>query len=444
MIHQLKPDNEFRFEVLPAQNATLRLLSGTAEIFGCELAPNKEYKFSGVKSSVFTFDGATIEVKGNCAVEYVSTDSIVHQLLNVHICCEKLLKEATGMWGAGRNKQNSEAATAVPRIVVVGAGRNTACRTLLNYAVRNGRTPTFVDADVANGSVVGPGVLCAVTCSRLLTADDGFPLASPLAFFYGSCAVAENVALYKTQLQALCRATAAKLAMQPIAAAPVIVAMPAWHETHGSDLLDAVCDALKGGGSGGGGMTMIVVLGNERLFSTLKRRFEGLSSSAPTLINVPRSPGHISRDAVFRRFESFQRIREYFYGRNEEFYPYAATLAFSDVTLWRIDTNVAPPSSALPIGATRKLDELTMQRVAPSNALLYSVLGISSASFEAAEGDEAAALRIATTPILGLLYVSEVDVAREKIIVLSTCPGALPSRTLLVGGVKWLEAAVAK
>ncbi|CAM9553971.1 unnamed protein product, partial [Choristocarpus tenellus] len=39
----------------------------------------------------------------------------------------------------------------------------------------------------------------------------------------------------------------------------------------------------------------------------------------------------------------------------------------------------------------------------------------------------------------GFLYVTEVDVEQRRLAVLSPCPGALPSRFLLVGTVKWIE-----
>lgn len=47
-----------------------------------------------------------------------------------------------------------------PITMVVGptdVGKSTVCRILLNYAVRMGRTPVFVDLDVGQGQVSVPG-----------------------------------------------------------------------------------------------------------------------------------------------------------------------------------------------------------------------------------------------------------------------------------------------
>lgn len=55
------------------------------------------------------------------------------------------------------------------------------------------------------------------------------------------------------------------------------------------------------------------------------------------------------------------------------------------------------------------------------------------------------AFRIADTQELlnsntaGFVYVTEVDMEKRRLAVLSPCPGSLPSRFLLAGTVKWQE-----
>ena len=60
-IHVLKEQNELRLEVDQA-GIILKLVSGTAEIFGTELAVEKAYKITNRKFAVFSWNGAEISV----------------------------------------------------------------------------------------------------------------------------------------------------------------------------------------------------------------------------------------------------------------------------------------------------------------------------------------------------------------------------------------------
>lgn len=71
--------------------------------------------------------------------------------LNCHAGLEQLRKKAD---------ENSELHG--PVLMVVGptdVGKSTLCRILLNYAVRMGRRPIFVDLDVGQGHVSIPGTI---------------------------------------------------------------------------------------------------------------------------------------------------------------------------------------------------------------------------------------------------------------------------------------------
>jgi len=70
--------------------------------------------------------------------------------LNCHAALEQL-----------RTKAETEN-TRGPVLMVVGpsdVGKSTLCRILLNYAVRMGRRPIFVDLDVGQGQISIPGTL---------------------------------------------------------------------------------------------------------------------------------------------------------------------------------------------------------------------------------------------------------------------------------------------
>lgn len=103
-----------------------------------ELSPNKEYEVTGVSLAIFTYEGAKVLLKGQCEVEYVSEETVVHAYLNTHLALEGLRREAVDRQGEA------------PRVLVVGGSRTTVSRILLNYGIRAGHTPLYVDLDPAD------------------------------------------------------------------------------------------------------------------------------------------------------------------------------------------------------------------------------------------------------------------------------------------------------
>ena len=82
------------------------------------------------------------------------------------------------------------------------------------------------------------------------------------------------------------------------------------------------------------------------------------------------------------------------------------------------------------------MEELSIARIDPTPALTYSILGISQAKMASdAENSEELSLH----SVFGFIYVTEVDMQKEKITFLCTCPGKLPSNILLHGSIKWIE-----
>lgn len=103
-----------------------------------ELCMNKEYEIRGTKLAIFTYEGAKVQVRGKCDVEYISEETMMHVYLNTHLAIEEMRKEA------GRKQAE------VPRVIVMGQSRSTVSRILLNYAIRAGKSPMYADLDVMN------------------------------------------------------------------------------------------------------------------------------------------------------------------------------------------------------------------------------------------------------------------------------------------------------
>ena len=424
-IIDLKAETELRFEIPPSSSFTLKLLKGTAEIYGSELCLQKEYKFSGVKYAIFTFDGASIQLNGACpaAVEYVSSECVVPFYMNLHLCLESLRSEAAS-------------SGTVPRVLVLGSGRGVCVRTLLNYSIRSGRIPLFADLDIANGTLVFPGVVGAGAMHRMIEPEEGFYTPSTLAFYHGATSIADNFRSLCRIIQHLGSAVGERMkfigeskdSANQVKHSGLFALFPGWVEGKSEELLRVAVKALQ--------ITMIVVVGNERLSSSIQRSWEG---EEVKIISISKSSGLVAREASFRRFQMFQRIREYFYGFLDEYYPYSNTLAFKDVCIWKVEDRVAPPTSALPIGAERKLEELSCCKVEIGQHLLYSILGISSVAGAVSVGQENAHELLGECSVLGFVHVSEVDMQKEKITVLCTSPGKLPSSVFVWGGIKWIE-----
>ena len=192
-------------------------------------------------------------------------------------------------------------------------------------------------------------------------------------------------------------------------------------------------------------VNILAVIGNERLHSELQKK---LAATNPNLdiLKLPKSGGLVLKDAAFRRYQMMKGIKSYFYGPQMEYSAFPVIVPFKDLHIRRIGEGPVAPSSALPLGATRKVDESRIVRVellqsaslAPNTvfvqpkSLLNSILAISQAEI----ADESS---IAEKPVAGFVLVTAVDEIKNKITFLSPVPGRLPFSYLLLGTIKYLE-----
>lgn len=136
----LGPDHEFRFEVDFNTRAIVKLIQGTAEIFGTELAVGVEYSFTGRKAAVYTWHGCTLEVKGQFSVEYIANETPMTSYLNTHLALEQFRQ---------RMKADKELG---PRVLVIGphdVGKTSLCKILASYSLKQGGTPIYVSLDTS-------------------------------------------------------------------------------------------------------------------------------------------------------------------------------------------------------------------------------------------------------------------------------------------------------
>lgn len=85
----LNRESELRCEVPESATLTLRLVAGSAELFGTEMAPDKVYSFRDQNFAVYTWYGCRIEsVAGSDVVLYTGDTTPMTSYANTHIQLE--------------------------------------------------------------------------------------------------------------------------------------------------------------------------------------------------------------------------------------------------------------------------------------------------------------------------------------------------------------------
>ncbi|KAJ0971316.1 hypothetical protein J5N97_019275 [Dioscorea zingiberensis] len=128
----VEKESELRVKVGPPYSIRVRLLSGTTDIFGTELPLRDWFSIPPLlESSIFTWDGATIEMDGK-------SDTRMLSYVNVHAILDRrraLCKSSSG--------------------------RSRLCMMLLSWACKQSWKPNFVDLDIGQGSNTIPGCIAA-------------------------------------------------------------------------------------------------------------------------------------------------------------------------------------------------------------------------------------------------------------------------------------------
>ncbi|KAG0249492.1 hypothetical protein BG011_009254 [Mortierella polycephala] len=421
----LDEENELRIEIDFGTKVKLRLVTGTAEVFGTELAQKIDYEFSGRKIAVFTWHGCKLLVTGHCSVEYIANETPMVSYLNMHLALEQRRLLATQNKGQG------------PRVLIVGpndVGKTSLSKMLLSYALRQSRQPTYVDLDCSEGSITMPGCLTATPLTEMIDAEEGFgssatsaPTAGsavmPLAYYFGFPSPKDNVKLYNLLVSRLAHSVNRRLEEDETArSSGIIIDTNGLIDSTGYEVIAHCIKAFA--------VDVIVVLGHERLYSDMTRLHK---KAGVAVIKLAKSGGVVERDPAFRRHTQNQKIREYFYGTSKnELAPYSTMINYHDMEILRVGEGSLAPSSALPIGEDRKVSETHVVKVEPGEHLLHSVLAVSNA-------DKMTEPEILETNLAGFVYISEIHDARKKMTVLSPCPGRIPKKFWWLGSLKWAE-----
>ncbi|KAI0206388.1 Pre-mRNA cleavage complex II protein Clp1-domain-containing protein [Astrocystis sublimbata] len=433
---------EYRFDVPHGSTLGVKLVSGTAEKDGTELAPNTPYVFTATKSKINTWHGCTLEITAPASGTYdaytsepTADETPLVSYLNLHFKLESLRAAA------------QRTATIGPRVLIVGprnAGKSTLARTLTSWATRMGRQPLVVNTDSREGMLTLPGTLSAAVFATLIdiTTDWGslpssgasaIPVKLPLAYYYGLPQSDVNPKLFKRLLSRLAVAATSRLAedvdvksaglLIDTGGIPTGARAAAYHDFIGHIVAEF-------------SVNIIIVLGSERLGSEMQKRFAGQTTSVRdtiTVVGLDKSGGVMERDETFMQSVRESSIKEYFFGNSKvTLSPFTQQIEFSNVSIWRI--NDASNSSADGGGVTYDDGEAhteVLEKAEPSMMMQNCVLAVACASVL----DTPDTIRDAN--IMGFVYVADVDEKKHRLRILAPVSARLGDRPLLWGS--WPE-----
>ncbi|EXF86400.1 pre-mRNA cleavage complex II protein Clp1 [Colletotrichum fioriniae PJ7] len=426
---RLQPFWEWRFQVAFDTQITLKLLSGTAEKDGTELALQHIYTFAGTKSKILTLQGCELEVEGVLADESVAEyakpqDSPANSVLNLHFQLTAMRQRAAAERREG------------PRIAVCGpptTGKTSLTRTLTSYAARVGAQPLVVNTDPKEGMLSLPGTLSASVVGSLLDVEavDGWgttptsgpsqvPVKLPLVYYYGHASSEEDPAKYKELVSKMAATVTSRLGQDPeVKGSGMIIDTPAVTETNqvGMENFVHVVEELS--------VNIIIVLGSASLNAEISKRFSTERTSLGenySILLLEKSEGVVERDVGYTQQACEASIKEYFFGSiGQTLSPATQQVDFDSLAIYKLGDYSMYGGGA---------DE-SLMRVDPAQLMAHWTLAIVYASVK----DSPETIR--TANVMGYVYIADIDKEKRKLRILAPVSGRLGDRPLLMG--KWPE-----
>ncbi|KAK1712897.1 pre-mRNA cleavage complex II protein Clp1 [Colletotrichum acutatum] len=426
---RLQPFWEWRFQVAFDTQITLKLLSGTAEKDGTELALQHIYTFAGTRSKILTLQGCELEIEGVLADESVAEypkpqDSPSNSVLNLHFQLTAMRQRAAAERREG------------PRIAVCGpptTGKTSLTRTLTSYAARVGAQPLVVNTDPKEGMLSLPGTLSASVVGSLLDVEavDGWgttptsgpsqvPVKLPLVYYYGHASSEEDPAKYKELVSKMAATVTSRLGQDPeVKGSGMIIDTQAVTETNqvGMENFVHVVEELS--------VNIIIVLGSASLNAEITKRFSTERTSLGenySILLLEKSEGVVERDVGYTQQACEASIKEYFFGSiGQTLSPATQQVDFDSLAIYKLGDYSMYGGGA---------DE-SLMRVDPAQAMAHWTLAIVYASVK----DSPETIR--TANVMGYVYIADIDKEKRKLRILAPVSGRLGDRPLLMG--KWPE-----
>ncbi|KAH6685790.1 Clp1 protein [Plectosphaerella plurivora] len=421
---KLGPFWEWRFEVGFNSEIKVKLLSGTAEKDGTELAAQRPYRFSGVKTKILTLAGCELQVEGSPDDEFVAeftnpVESPMNSYINLHFKLTALRQRAAA------------AGTEGPRVLVCGpssTGKTSVARTLAGYATRNSAQPLFVNADPKEGALSLPGTIGAAVLATIqdVEAVDGWgttptsgpsqvPVKLPLVLYYGSERTTDRTPRYRELVSQLAGSATSRFTQDPdVKSSGMIIDTQAVSEKNPQELDNVIHVAEELSAN------IIIVLGSSRINAELVRRFSTEKTSLGEeihVIHLDKSEGVVVRDTLVMQQLCEATIKEYFFGTvGQTLSPATQQVEFDSLVIYQLGDD------SMYGGADDGI-----RRTEPTSHMAHYTLAVMYAS--AKDSPEV----IRTASVMGYVYVAEVDKERRKVKILAPVSGRLGDHPLLFG-----------
>jgi polyribonucleotide 5'-hydroxyl-kinase len=491
--HILQPQEELRVEVaFGTASAQFCLQKGSCELWGCELALGKVYSIAngGLKLALFTWHGCVLDVEADVEISYQSDETDAQlAYINTHAQLEALRDDA-----AARNQQG-------PRVMIVGppeSGKSSLAQTLIGYATKVGRTPLWVDLDPLDNAMSVPGTLAVapMTASGVTVetyaAKCGIPPNTgvhPLVVWHGSNTKL-HPDLFRAQVDTLAHNINQRLLEEENARySGIIVNTNGWIQDEGYPLLLHAADALD--------ISVILILGHDRLYSMMTNHYKKqppppssqqqttTTKLPPKILKLPRSGGVVSRPQPFVRSARSRAVKRYFYGdlvdppkiptepssssmnnnmnnnngpstqpapsttptltvsqkKVPQLTPFLVHLNFADLDIYKV-SSMALSSSLLPVAQQQSTDAIQIVKLdleTEAESLQHALLAVCHPSAVQAYTNSGRARDLVTAGVAGFCAVERVVTDTDTLHLLSPCAGSLPSKTLLLGDITWME-----
>ncbi|WKX98749.1 hypothetical protein Q1695_013993 [Nippostrongylus brasiliensis] len=405
----LKEDHELRFEV-GATEVVLELLQGRAEVFGTELEMHKKYAFPpNTRVAVFSWKGATVELIGPTTSAYVAEQTPMVIYLNTHAALEQLRQHSEGQMAVDGNENPKG-----PRIMLVGptdVGKTTVCRILCNYAVRQGRSPVYIDLDVGQGSISVPGTIGALFINKTADVVEGFDRSKPLVYNFGHISPGENLPLYDLLVKELADSVTARCATHPEAnMGGLVINTCGWVTGEGYACIVSAAEAFE--------VDVVIVLDHERLYNELQR-------DLPTFVKIlhqPKSGGVETRSRQSRMAARSAAIHRYFYGvHSNPYFPFTFEMHFGEVIFCKIGTEKLP-ESCLPFGSKVEDHNTKVEAISPSADMAHRMFAVTPCP--------TVSQAVLKASVLGFVVITEIKMEEKLISVL--CPQSSLTHKVLV------------
>ncbi|CAK7562788.1 MAG: Cleavage polyadenylation factor subunit clp1 [Sporothrix epigloea] len=487
---KLAPLSEWRFAVTQPP-VKIRLLSGTAERDGTELASSQTYSFIGTQSKILTWHGCEIEIDGSCDSEELVVGGVKHgqgstngaqlspmiSYMNLHLLL------ASKRASAACVPRGSPGSTG-PRLLVCGppsSGRTSLVRTLAAWATKMSsyaplpkqeasrqpppaqyQQPCVINVDPREAMLSLPGTLSAAVFATLMDLEtegsygwggapssgpSAVPVKLPLVYNFGYARPSDAPDLYRGLVTRLAGAVSARMSEDATVEASGLLidtpAMTADEENNSNHLMtiESLVHIIEEFS-----VNLVVVLGagseSNAIHQALTSRFSGESTTLGEpvqIVQLDASDGVVSRSDSIEQRQREACIKEYFFGdAKRTLSPYTQQVDADTLTVFRLP----PADNADSDGFGENDDgnsgeeegaigEHNLEKVEAGPSLAHWTLAVMNADLH----DPPDVIQHAA--VLGFVYVAEFDTERRKVRVLAPVSGRIGDRPLVFG--KWPE-----